>query len=270
MNQKHLSLPTRLFRLPMRQSLQAAQEAGARGVQLDLAREVNGPDWNATALKELQHYASELGLTLASGWLPLRKALFEDDGLDDRLTLIRHAIQLAGKLRLGTVCIRPGHLPQPTENDPTTATSKARKILEDVFSDLTRLADHHGVVLCIIPTADSPQSLKEFTNSITTGRLAIDFDTASFAMQGLSVGEAITSLHEQIGHVTLRDGIRDFQQGGLETPVGDGTIAWPEVVATLEEVQFRGWLMPIRTQGQDPLGDTMNGLAYFRRMLPRG
>ncbi|QDV30709.1 Xylose isomerase-like TIM barrel [Planctopirus ephydatiae] len=270
MNQKHLSLPTRLFRLPMRQSLQAAQEAGARGVQLDLAREVNGPDWNATALKELQHYASELGLTLASGWLPLRKALFEDDGLDDRLMLIRHAIQLAGKLRLRTVCLRPGHLPQVTENNPAISSSKARKILEEVFSDLTRLADHHGVVLCIIPTADAPQSLKEFTNSITTGRLAIDFDSASFAMQGLSVSEAITSLHEQIGHVTLRDGIRDFQQGGLETPVGEGTIPWPEVIGTLEEVQFRGWLMPIRTQGQDPLGDTMNGLAYFRRMLPRG
>ncbi|MBA4030964.1 MAG: hypothetical protein C0478_08735 [Planctomyces sp.] len=269
MNQNQLSLPTRLFRLPIRQSLQAVGDAGVRGVQLDLAREVNGPDWSTTALAELKRFAAEIGLTLQGGWIPLKQPLYEEQGLDTRLGAIRNAIQLAGKLRLGTVCFRPGRLPRIDDEKTSPAEQKQHALLIEVLTDLARVAEHAGVTLCLIPSGDAPAELKHVSSSISTGRVAIDFDTASFAMNGVPVAESLVALHGHLGHITLRDGVRDFQRGGIETAIGEGSVPWLEVVATLEEMDYRGWLTSMRTQGDDLVGDVLRSVNYFQSILPR-
>jgi sugar phosphate isomerase/epimerase len=112
--------------------------------------------------------------------------------------------------------------------------------------------------------------LAELLNGIQTGPIGADFDPAQFAMQGDSATAALRELYRLVMHVQLRDGVRDFSGGGVETIVGQGSIDWIELLALLSEMDYSGWLTAIRTQSEDNARDALHALKSAQRLLLGG
>lgn len=261
MPQFRLAVATRCFRQPLLTSFQWAAELGVKGVQLDLSSEVLSSELSESGRRQLLHRVSEMGLTISGAACSLNLPLTEERELDHRVTSLREAMTFAYSLRATTLCCRVGRIPEDH-------TSKGRQLLVEVLNDLARHGNHVGTVLCITPTDDSAEDLASLVNEIKSGPLGIDFDPAHFAMTGRSSTEALRVLHAVVQHMQLRDGMRDFRGGGQETAVGQGTIDWPEVFALLNEIDYRGWVTAIRTQGDDRPGDIARAVSFLRDLLP--
>jgi sugar phosphate isomerase/epimerase len=50
-------------------------------------------------------------------------------------------------------------------------------------------------------------------------------------------------------------------------PVGHGDIDWMTYLGTLEEVEYRGWLVVEREQGENRVADVEAGVAFLRRFV---
>jgi sugar phosphate isomerase/epimerase len=63
------------------------------------------------------------------------------------------------------------------------------------------------------------------------------------------------------------DATRDVAQGrGFEVPLGQGNAEFPELLAALEEQQYRGYITVARHDTMDPLGDIQQALRFLRNL----
>lgn len=261
MPQFRLAVATRCLRQPLLTSLKSAADLGVTGVQFDLHNEVVSSELTESGRRQLLHRLSELGLTVSGTVVPLSHPLTDERELDRRVVSLREAMTFSYSLKATTLCCKVGRIPEDR-------SSRQRQLLVEVLSDLARHGNHVGTVLCLTPTNDSAEELAALLEEIKTGPLGIDFDPAHFAMMGRSSTEALRTLHAVTSHVQLRDGLRDFNGGGQETAVGQGTIDWPELFALLGEMDYRGPMTAIRTQGEDRLSDITRAVKFARQLLP--
>lgn len=261
MPQFRLAVATRCLRQPLLAALKSAAELGVAGVQFDLRNEVVSSELTDTGRRQLRHRISELGLTVSGTTVSLSHPLTDETQLDRRVVAIRAAMTFSYLLGATTLCCKVGAV-------PADRSSKQRQLLVEVLNDLARHGNHVGTVLCVTPTDDSAEELVALVGEVKAGPVGIDFDPAHFAMTGRSSTEALRTLHAVVSHVQLRDGLRDFSGGGQETAVGQGTIDWPELFALLGEIDYRGWLTAVRTQGDDRGGDVARAVKYVRNLLP--
>ncbi|MCX7394898.1 MAG: sugar phosphate isomerase/epimerase [Planctomycetales bacterium] len=261
MPQFRLAIATRCFRQSLQTSFKSASGLNATGVQLDLNNEVSALSLSDTGRRHLLHHISELNLSVAGATFPLKHPLTEETELDRRVSSLRDAMTFAYSLKATTLCCRVGRI-------PSDHASKSRQLLVEILSDLARHGNHVGTILCITPTDDSAEDLLALISEIKTGPVGVDFDPAHFTMTGRSSADALRTLHAVTSHVQLRDGLRDFSGGSQEAAIGQGAVDWPEVFALLNEMDYRGWLTVIRTQGDDRIGDMSRAITFVRNLLP--
>ncbi|WP_010582607.1 sugar phosphate isomerase/epimerase family protein [Schlesneria paludicola] len=262
MHQFRLAVATRCFEQSLVESIKSATDLRVQGIQFDVRNEVHSGHLSDTGRRDLLHHISEHQLKVASTVYPLKHALYEPDRLDLRVEAIRKAMKFSYTLKVGTLCIRVGRIPEE-------ADSKERQVLVDILCDLARYGNHVGTVLAITPTNDSAETLRTLLNDVKTGPLGIDFDPAHFAMSGRPVIDSLRSLHELVVHVQIRDGIHGID-GGQEVAVGQGNVDWIEVLALLGEMDYRGWLTAIRGVAEDRAFDLARGIKLIQRILLGG
>lgn len=263
MHRFRLAVATRCLEMPLRASLQAAVNCGAEGVQFDVRDELRPAELTESGRRDLRHFLDELGLQVAGATFPLRRALTDEHELDRRIAALKQAMRWAFDLQARVLTFRLGRL-------PTNWDGKEAQTLREILDDLARHANHVGVVLAVTPARDSAADLKQVLSAIQTGPIGIDFDPAQFVMAAHDPIAALRTLHAFTDHVQLRDGLSDIDSGGAETPVGQGAVPWIEVLATLGEIEYSGWLTAIRSQGSDKPGDLRQAITYVRRLLLGG
>lgn len=257
-----LAVATRCWKAPLPDILRAASELNVTGLQLDVREEVTPTSLTDTGRRDFLHRIRERELRIATTWVPLRHPLYSMIELERRLSFLREAMTFTWNLGARTLCFRCGRIPDDLDKGEGA-------LLVELLSDLAVHGNHVGVVLAITPTMDSAARLKELVSRIKTGPVGIDFDPAHFAMVAEPAADALRTLHAEVVHVQLRDGMRDLAGGGVETPVGQGVIDWAEILALLGEMDYSGWLTALRTQGDDKPGDVARGLGHIRRTLYR-
>lgn len=262
MHQLRLAVATRCLSLPLSASIRLVTDWNVKGLQFDIRNEVRAGELSETGRRDLLHLVQENGLTVAGAVFPLKDALYEPDKIDARMDALRDAMKFAYSIRAGTLCIRVGRIPEDSQ-------SNERKLLIEALCDLARYSNHIGTVLAITPTNDSAESLRALLDEVKTGPMGIDFDPAHFAMTGRPVADSLQHLYDYVSHVQLRDGTHGID-GGQETAVGQGNVDWVEVLALLGEMDYRGWLTAIRTQGDDPVRDLARGITSVQRLLLGG
>jgi sugar phosphate isomerase/epimerase len=246
------------FRQPLKQAVQTAATLGARGVQFDVRDELKPADLTDSGRRQFLHQLSEMGLQTASLHIPFRRPLLDPENQDARLDLARSILQFAYQLRSNVVTARIGPIPP----DPASAEYD---MLRQIAQDLARAGNRLGATLAIIPTGDSPARLKAFLDTIVSeGPFGLDFDPAGFVMSGHDPAEALRTLHMHVIHFQARDGLRELDGGGLETSLGRGEVDWNEMIALVQEIDYRGWVVVNRTQGDDRLRDLATGVEYLR------
>ena len=262
MHKFRLAIATRCFLQPLVASIKSAAELNVQGLQFDVRNELKASELTETGRRDLLHQIREHGLTVASAVFPLNYPLYEPDKIDVRIAAIRDAMRFAYSIKANTLCLRVGRIPEDPE-------SKERKLLVEGLSDLAKHANHIGTALAITPSNDSAETLRTLLDEIKTGPIGIDFDPAHFAMTRRPVAESLRLLHNLVLHFQLRDGDAGID-GGQEEAVGQGNVDWIEVLATLGEMDYRGWLTSIRTQGSDPGYDVRQGLKFIQRIMLGG
>ena len=262
LHQFRIAVATRCLQQPLIASIKSAANMNVRGLQFDIRNEVRADELSESGRRDLLHQVREHGLSIAGATFPLNHPLYEPDKVDTRVAAIRDAMKFAYSMQAETLCIRVGQIPED-------ATSKSRQLLVEVLTDLARYGNHVGTILAITPTNDSAESLKALTQEVTSGPLGIDFDPAHFVMTGRSVSDSLRLLHDVVVHVQLRDGIRSID-GSQEEAVGHGIVDWLETLAVLGEIDYRGWLTSIRTQGTDRARDLLRGVKLIQQVLLGG
>jgi sugar phosphate isomerase/epimerase len=257
-----LALATRCLELPLRESLRDAADAGAAGVQLDLRQELPAGALQESGRRDLRNLLDELGLQVSGTTFTLRRALTDEHELDRRIAALKQAMTWSYELHASVLTVRLGQLPTDSQGPPANT-------LKEVLEDLARHANHAGVVLALTPTLDDPSELERLLREIRTGPIGVDFDPAQYAMAGRDPVAALSALHPHVQHVQLRDGLAEAD-GGAEMPIGKGAVPWIELLATLGEMEYPGWLTAIRTQGRDRAGDLARGIRHVRRLVLGG
>lgn len=258
-----LAVATRCFDQPLRAAIQSALDIGAQGVRIDVRNELKPTDLSDTGRRQFLHETNERGIQIASVMFPARRPFSDQEHLEDRVAAVRQAMQFAWQLRAQVLTCRVGRL-------PTEKESPEYRLLVEVVNDLARYGNHVGTVFAVTPTHDTAERLLEFVSEINAGPVGVDFDPAHFAMTGQDAIAALRMLHAVVRHVQLRDGLRDIDGSGLETPLGRGEVVWDELLATLGEMDYRGWLTAVRTQGDDKPADVARALQYVRRVALGG
>lgn len=255
MPRHRIAVATAAFDQSLRQSFQTARKVGAHGVHLNARTEVRPTEYSETGIRQLLHEISESGMSVASLSFPTRRSFYDQDQLEARVAATKIAMEFTRKLNAKVLTLRVGSIP----SDPDT---NEYRLLVDVLNELARHGNHVGTSLSITPTREQPELLLQLVESAIEGHVNIDFDPARFAMAGISASDSFRQLHKDIGHIRIRDGVRDIDGGGMEVAVGRGDIDWDELLAMIDESTYSGWLTVERTTGEDRILDSHQAIQF--------
>ncbi len=254
-----LAVATRCLGSPLTRVLSAAASTGAQGIQIDARHELPARELSATGRRQFLHRLDEAGLRVAGLVFPTRRALHDEDQLEARVEAVRGALQFAFELGGPVLTVPFGEL--PGADDPR------RSILVEVLDDLVRYAGRVGTTLALATRSLTPEVVTNLLDDLADGPVGVELDPAGCVFGRHDPATFVRSLHDRIVHVRLRDGVRDVDGSGLEVPVGRGDVEWEELLPTLDEANYRGWLTAERTTGDDPPGDVQRAIAFTRRVV---
>lgn len=152
--------------------------------------------------------------------------------LDDNLKDLAQVLKFADAARIGTVFILPGVV------NPGQSRSEAEAVSIKSLSEMQSLSADHATTLCIEPHvhsfAESPRIAQRLAEE-TGVRLALDY--SHFACLGYRQDE-IDPLAPFAAHVHLRQA----KMGALQTKFAHGTLNFPAMFGTLQDVGYTGAL----------------------------
>ncbi len=247
----------------LRDSIATAGQSGATGVQFDLRSEVTADQFGETACQQLRHLLGERSLELASATFPLRRPLYDPVEIDGRVHVLKEALKLCGRLKCRVLTMRVGRIP-----DEQNLEGMVR--LQGALSDLARLAARLGVTPSITTSGDSASELKTLIDSIKDGPVGIDLDPAACVTAQLEPVLVLKTLHDSVLHLQGRDAVRDLESGGREVALGRGETPWEEIIATLADTRYSGWITVRRTTGDDRVRDLTNAVRFLKTLALGG
>jgi len=253
------AVATSCFRLPLRAALKAVSQTRAQGVVFDARYELTPQELSEAGRRQLLHLLAERGLTVAGLHFPLRRPLHDADRLDQRMQAIKSAMSFGAQVKATVLTVPIGPLP------PVDAPEETQRFSE-ILEDLANHGNHVGVQLAVLPHPETPERINTQLDAIRSGFVGINFDPAIFLQGETSLSSAIQTFLGRILHVELRDVVRTSHGGTKEVAVGRGEVDWMEVVPSLVEIEYRGWLTASRGEGNSPIEDCANAIAYAQNV----
>ncbi|NLF72935.1 MAG: sugar phosphate isomerase/epimerase [Candidatus Anammoximicrobium sp.] len=261
MLQLRIGIPLSSLRLPFRQALAKAAALGADAVEIDARREINPQELTPTGIREIRKLLEDQRLRVCAIDFPTRFGYNVLDGLDRRVEATKQAMSVAFKLGAAVVVNNVGRVPE-SEEDPDWT------LLVETLSDLGRHGQRVGATLAARTGAESGEELARLVKSLPAGSLGVDFDPGSLIVNGYSPREALTALAPYVLHVHARDAARDLAQGrGIETPLGEGAVDFPELLGILEEHQYRGYLTIESQTSGNPEVEIATAVRYLKNLF---
>src|SRR5262249_15878569 len=126
---------------------------------------------------------------------------------------------------------------------------------------LARHGDRTGATLALVSGLESGAALKAYLDRFDTGSLAACLDPANLLIGKHDPYAAARALGKSIAQCRGTDA-RYAGQAGRHVPLGHGDIDWLQMLATLEEVEYRGWLL-VKAQGET---EAAASLTFLRRL----
>jgi sugar phosphate isomerase/epimerase len=255
-----LKLAIRLDGLNVRlkRALDVAAELGVPWVELNARGEVHPESITETGLRHLKKLLEERNLRVACLRFPTRRGYENPEGLQRRVEATKAAMDLAYRLGAGSVINSIGYVAEE-ESDPR------RDTLLSVLSDLGRYGARVGAFLAVETGAESGPVLAELLEHEEDGFIAVALNPGQLIINRHDVRAATELLKDRIHVVSATDGVLDLAAGrGLKVPLGEGIADFPQILATLEDVGFRG---PVVVGREDsPVSELRQGLAYLSHL----
>lgn len=247
------------FQQPLRTALRSAAATRATGIVFDARYELTPQELSESGRRQLNHLLQELGLKTAAVHFPLRRTLQDLHELDRRLAAIKEAMAFTFQMQARILTLRIGPPPE-------VADSPEALRLTQILEELASHGNHVGVQLAIIPAQQTAEQLLALIEGIKTGFVGVDFDPTAFLSSGEDPSQALRTLHARLLHFEVRDAFRQQTAQIREVPVGRGEVEWVEVIPTLLETEYTGWLTASRTDGSDRIGDCARAVEYLQQI----
>ncbi len=249
------------FGLPLRRALAEAQRMGVAGVQLDAVGDLSPANLSQSGRRDLRNLLRAHNLELAAIGCPLRRGLDEAEDQQPRLERVRDVMALSFDLGPRLVLVQAGPVPEDVE-------SPHGRLMSESLRNLGPHGDRTGTTLALETGLESGSTLAAFLKRFDSGSLRVDLDPANLLLHGFDPYESARELHGLIAHARARDARRtSTSRGSQEVPLGHGDIDWMRWLATLEEVEYRGWLTVDRESGDNRVADVAAGVAFLRRFI---
>ncbi len=109
--------------------------------------------------------------------------------------------------------------------------------------------------------------MAQLLEQLPPGCGAVDFDPASLIMNGFSSSEAAQALAPFIGHMHIKDGMRDIASGrGEEVAFGSGVVDFDEIFGLLEQQQYSGYFTVDREFSRNPQLEIAETIEQLKRI----
>ena len=290
-----LAVATEDFGTPLRRAILLAGQSQVSGIRLNARHEILSQNMSASALRQLSHYVQENRMEVAGLSCPTRHSLASPEYLDRRVELIRSAMALSRPLNSSSLLVSCGSIPdpaadtlprepgytdaeqpanpfslsaQPSGDSKTITQADQFSALCQVVSDLAGYGNHVGCILALQLPGYDVSLTEQLLEAVTTGPLQIVFDPAVAVFTDTNVIDSYRHLYHHVGYIRARDGLRNSLYSGTETAVGDGVTPWDELMPTLIESDYSGWVCVERTGGDHRESDVLRGVSYLQSLLP--
>jgi sugar phosphate isomerase/epimerase len=260
MLQIKLGIEIASLRMPLKKGLLTARELGAEAVEIDLRNELSPDDLSRTGVRAVRKMLDDLNLRLSAVAFRTRRGYAVQQDLEARVEGTKRAMTAAYELGTSVVVNHIGRVPGESE-------AVARTTLLEVLTDLGRHGQRCGAFLAAETGSVSGEEVAAIIASLPPGTIGIDFNPASLILHGHSPLAAMQALAPYVMHFHATDATRDVALGrGLEVPLGQGTADIPELLATLEERQYRGYLTIARHDTRSPIEDVKQAMTFLRNL----
>ena len=248
------------LRQPFKKALLTARELGAEAVEIDIRGELKPDDLTHTGVRHVRKMLEDLNLRVSAVTFRTRRGYATQDDLDARIDATKRALKLAYDLGTNVLVNHIGRVPPETD---TAATST----LLQALTDIGRHGQRVGAMFAAETGTESGADLAALIARLPPGAIGVDFNPASLILHGHSPREAAAALAPHVLHLHATDATRDLALGrGIEVPLGQGSADLPEILALLEEQQYRGYLTIARHDTNTPLADIRQALEFLRNL----
>lgn len=255
------------LRQPFKQALVTTARLGATAIEINARDHLRPSELTGTGLRQLRKILDDLQLQVAAVAFPTRRGYHVTDDLERRIAATKAAMDMAYSLGARVVTNHVGYVAPVETGEESTTEDPAQAVLREALMDIGRHGQHCGAFLAAGTGGDDPEAMGRLIESLPTGSLMVDFNPGNFIVNGFSASEALKRLSSHIIHVRACDGVRDLARGrGLEVAVGQGTVDWFELLATLEQLRYSGYLTIHRSETANPVGETGDAIAYLKEI----
>jgi sugar phosphate isomerase/epimerase len=261
MAQVRIAVRLHSFALPFRQSLALAASMGASAIQLEAGKDVRLSELSATGIRQLRKMIADFDLRIASIRFQTRHGYDHADGLSRRIDATKDVMRLAFQLGAPLVINQIGNVPEETDH-PRFESMAA------VISDLGRHGTRVGTFLAAETGTESGPALARLLEADENAFVAAALNPGKLIVSRFDVSEAISALGNRIQIVIASDGVLDLAAGrGIDVALGQGTADYPNILAELENRQFKGHLVVGDEQpGPDSQARARDGIEYLRNL----
>ena len=166
--------------------------------------------------------------------------------------------------RIENIVTHVGLLP---ENPSTTEYYS----LVNSLRELANYVKNNGQYFLFETGQETPVTLKRIIEDIGTGNLGINLDPANLILYGkANPVDALDVFGEYVRDVHAKDGKypTDGKNLGVETPIGEGKVNFPEFVKKLKEVGYNGPLTIEREiSGEQQIKDIVASKKYLEELI---
>jgi len=247
------------FRLPAFEALAKAAEVGAHGVQLRNERGELTPDsLDAQGRKDLLKRLAGLNLEISALCADFGKSYAKAAEFDWLIPSMKKVVDLAADLESSIITTHIGTVPEGkgAERDAMLAT----------LADVGAYAGAHGVRLATETGPEDAQDLADLLLEVNSPGLAVNYDPANLIMNGFDHIKGVEILAPWIVHTHAKDSVRHADGTKQEVPLGEGSVGFPNYLATLRKVGFDGYLTVEREVGDNPARDIKAAVDFLKTL----
>jgi L-ribulose-5-phosphate 3-epimerase len=183
--------------------------------------------------------------------------------LAERMEIMRMAIDFASQCRIPGVLVHMGFLPDDQQ-------SPIYKQMYEAMEQCADLCKANKMYLGLETGQEQADHLAHFLQSLGRDNVYVNFDPANLILYGKDkpvdafrrIGQHVISCHAKDGIWPTVDG-----QLGSEVPVGQGQVTFPDFVAALKELRFKGPIVIEREAGDTRKEDIFAARELLEKLI---
>lgn len=276
------------FRLPIPEAVKKAAEVGADGIQVYASHGNMAPEnMDTQKRREFKALVEENGLVISALCGDLGGGGFvHKDQNPHKVEKSKRILDMAKELGTDIVTTHIGVVPEDKNSD-------RYKIMQEACFELSSYADSIGAHFAVETGPETSLMLKGFLDSLGSTGVGVNLDPANLVMvTGDDPVQAVYNLKDYIVHTHAKDGVQNFyvhpdKVYGMpgadkiliegehvtdadsfeEVPLGTGSVPFPQYLAALDDIGFKGFLTIEREVGDNPAKDISDAVSFLRNII---